>query len=565
MKIKTLPKDIYQEYLAGVNYNAGIELYANVENNENFYTGKHWEGVSAPDLEKPVMPMLSNIVSHFVALIASDDWGISVTDASEDSEIISRRVTQELETIFECAKVKQANRMLIRNGAVDGDYCLHMWFDKDADTGTKAGGEKIRGIVRAEVIDNTNVIFGNEHEAEVERQPYIILVVRQYVDDAREEARRNGVPEREVMKIVADNDPNEYGSEHDSGKLVTTLLKYWRDTKTGTVWATKATESVVIMKPKDTEYSLYPIAYACWEPVKNSYHGVAAVTELIPNQIFVNKLYAMAMYYVKRMAFPKIVYDKTKLPNGWNNDLNKAIAVAGDPNQAVLRAAIAPEMSNQVFMMMDNVIGRTQELKGANDIMLGNVRPENTSAIIALTKAATVPLEMKKLANRQFIEDFIRAMIEIMATDYGMRKYRDADPETGEGKESTFDFKMLKERRLKLRVDVGDSSYWSEITQAQTADNMLAHGIIDPEAYIESLPEKFVRNKEVLLRGARRVMGKDEAGGPGGGMTMPPGGLPPGMMGLPQGLAPDMGGLPPGLAGGMPPEMGQGMMQPPLG
>ncbi len=529
MKIKTSPAEIYTEYEAGTQYNTQIGLYDDVENNENFYIGRQWEGVNAPDLEKPVLPMISNIVSHFIAMIAADDWGISVTDASPDSASISARITEELETVFEAEKIKQKNRMLIRNGAVDGDYCLHMWFDRDADTGTEAGGVKIKGTIRAEIIDNTNVLFGNEHEQEKELQPYIILAIREYVEDVKDEARENGVKEEDIDKIIADDDPNEYGSEDSSGNLCTTLLKYWRNKKTGTIWATKVTSAVTLRKPVNTGYALYPLAYASWEPVKNSYHGVAAATELIPNQTFINKLYAMAMYYVKRMAFPKIAYDKTKLPNGWNNDLEKAIAVAGDPNQAVMKALIAPDMSNQVFVMMDNIIGRTQELKGANDVLLGNVKPENTSAIIALTKNAAVPLELKKQTNRQFIEDFIRGMVEIMATDYGLRTYLDVDPQTEQVIETSFDFKTLKTRRMKLRVDVGDSAYWNEISQTQTADNLLMQKLIDVESYIEALPDKFVRNKEILLQGARRMEEKMQmlAGpGPGGGMPQMPGAPP---------------------------------------
>ena len=54
MKIKTDPAGIFGEYNRGVAYNTGIELYETVERNENFYNDKQWEGVNAPDIDKPV-------------------------------------------------------------------------------------------------------------------------------------------------------------------------------------------------------------------------------------------------------------------------------------------------------------------------------------------------------------------------------------------------------------------------------------------------------------------------------------------------------------------------------
>lgn len=52
MKIKTTPQQIWEEYQKGVSYNSELGLYDTVKQNENFFIGKQWEGVAAPDLEK---------------------------------------------------------------------------------------------------------------------------------------------------------------------------------------------------------------------------------------------------------------------------------------------------------------------------------------------------------------------------------------------------------------------------------------------------------------------------------------------------------------------------------
>lgn len=49
------PGGIYDEYQQGVSYNYNIDLYDKVRKNESFFIGNQWEGVDAPDLDKPVL------------------------------------------------------------------------------------------------------------------------------------------------------------------------------------------------------------------------------------------------------------------------------------------------------------------------------------------------------------------------------------------------------------------------------------------------------------------------------------------------------------------------------
>ena len=71
-----IPEKIWQEYSRGVTYNTRIGLYDQVKKNENFYIGKQWEGLNAPDLNKPVINVLRRVVSYFVSMIVSDDVAV---------------------------------------------------------------------------------------------------------------------------------------------------------------------------------------------------------------------------------------------------------------------------------------------------------------------------------------------------------------------------------------------------------------------------------------------------------------------------------------------------------
>ena len=47
---------------------------------------------------------------------------------------------------------------------------------------------------------------------------------------------------------------------------------------------------------------------------------------------------------------------------------------------------------------------------------------------------------------------------------------------------------------------MGASSYWSELMQVQTMDNLFAKGIItDAVLYLESIPSKYLKNKEKII------------------------------------------------------------------
>ena len=265
------------------------------------------------------------------------------------------------------------------------------------------------------------------------------------------------------------------------------------------MWFCKAAGPVLIKKPERMDLKLYPLAWLSWEKIKNSYHGQAAVTGLIPNQIFVNKLFAMCMEHVKKMAFPKVIYDRRMFPEGYTNRVGEAIGVVGPPSDAVAKGVSMPDMSSQVMQLIDKVIDYTRDTMGASDAALGNVNPDNTSAIIAVQKASAMPLELQRMAFYQFVEDYIRIFIDFMRVRYGVRQVTYED-ESGQVIQILFDFGVIDRMHYKLNVNIGASTYWSEIMQMQTLDNLMTRQIIsDPALYLESIPAQYLPNKQKLL------------------------------------------------------------------
>lgn len=129
----------------------------------------------------------------------------------------------------------------------------------------------------------------------------------------------------------------------------------------------------------------------------------------------------MYVQCIKQMAFPKIVYDMTRFPNGWSNDVGKAIGMRGNPNEAIAAAFRAPDISAQVLQLLKQMMTDTAELMGASEAALGTVNPDNTSAIIAVQNATAAPLELTKMEFYRFTEDWARVFLDLMGAHYGVR------------------------------------------------------------------------------------------------------------------------------------------------
>ena len=180
------PEKIWEEYERGVSYNTDLGLYDTVRQNENFFIGKQWEGVLAPDLDKPTFNILKRVVSYFISTIASDDVSAQVSafgDETPSTEALLRAVSSEFDRVIENNRLKAKNRDCIRDAAVDGDACLYIWYDPDRAQGSFSTGEIV-----AEVIENTNVYFGNPQVEDIQRQPSILIARRVMLEEARKEA-----------------------------------------------------------------------------------------------------------------------------------------------------------------------------------------------------------------------------------------------------------------------------------------------------------------------------------------------------------------------------------------
>lgn len=508
-------EEVQKKFEKGYSFNEQIGLYDQCYVNENFYIGNQWEGIKSMGLPTPTFNMFKQVVNFQVSTITSDNFTLRATalpstsaTPMNDLERIAEIVSQQFAAIVKRNRIVGLNREFLRNAAVTGDGCMHFYFDPTIDNGQPVNGEIV-----AEVIDNIRVMFGNPNCRDVQKQPYIMIYRRELVEDVRwraEELKEQGLCDIDnVDSILPDSEKfqNKYDSYTDD--KVTVITYYFRNRETDTIWCMESTESGVIRKPYNTEYSLYPLIWINWDYIRDCYHGQAMVTGLLPNQKFINKMFALVSMSMLTTAFPKVIYDKTKIQK-WDGGVGTAVGVQGDVNN-IARVLDGASISPQIAQFIEMSFDKTRSLLGASDVAMGDSRPDNTSAIIALQRAANTPMELTKQNFYQCLRDAGRIWLDIMSVKYGTRNVSEPMEMDEPGEQplgmnlapmsftQPFDFGVLKGLRMSIDQEMGASTYWSEIASMQTLDNLLMNHLITPVQYIERLPEGYITKRQELL------------------------------------------------------------------
>lgn len=522
-RTKPTDKEINERYEKAYRFKEQIGLYDTVRVNEDFFIGKQWEGVQANGLPTPTFNFLKQVVLFQVSTITSDNLAMQASAlpsvssyTSAEIEKITEIINHQYAAIIERNRIVTRLREFLRNAAVDGDGCMYFYFDPEVEN-----GQSVKGEIAAEILENTRVCFGNPNCRDVQAQPYIILSRRELVDDVRHLAKQyieDGVCEMgDPQAITPDSEKfqNKYDSYTDD--KVTVLTYFYKDRETKTVWCAEATEKGMLRDPYDTGYSLYPLVWLSWDYIHDCYHGQAMITGLIPNQKFINKMFAMVGVSLLTTAFPKVIYDKNRI-RSWNGGVGTAVGVNGNVDN-VAKTIDGATVNPQIAQFMELCINKTRSFLGASDVAMGDSRPDNTSAIIALQRAANTPMEMTKQNMYQCVEDMGHIWRDMMAVKYGERKVEvsmsmdkpgqqplgmDMPPKTFQ---VDFDFARLKEFPIAIKQDVGASSYWSEMANMQTLDNLLMNHHITLKQYLDRLPSGYISKKQELIQDIEALAG----------------------------------------------------------
>jgi hypothetical protein len=456
---------------------------------------------------------------------------------------IAEFAAAEIANLFEKFKIDNRIRDALFKAGIMGDCAGHFFFDPSKKPYGGAFGD-VRGEICFELVNGTNVFFGNANNCEVQSQPYIIISGRDLVKNLKAEAKRYRQQEEADMDPVLEdsNTRSEAGYdadievEADGYGKATYIIVYKKVVQQRqltdelgqpavdamgqpvtedyeTITVSKCVQDAYIYQDVDTGLSVYPVSWMVWDRQENQYHGRPPCAEILETQIFINLMFAMIMLHLMMTAFPKAIYNEDVIEE-WTNQVGQAIPVRGmSPGENIRNYAAYLEpgqMSNQIVAVIETAYRYVKDALGLSDAALGEVNPEQASgtAILATAKQSTIPLENTKANMYEFVEDFGRILLDMMGTYYGQRPI--VITQDGQKTAQVFDFTLLKDIWLNVKVDVGTTNIWSDEARKRTITNLMSAGKIEFIDWLERMDDSDIPNRQGLIDKLRKSMADNE-------------------------------------------------------
>ena len=364
------------------------------------------------------------------------------------------------------------------------------------------------GDICVESVEIINLLCGDPTICSIQDQPFLILESRKSLREVRSMAEKEANKEA-VSLIKADDVDSAYGDNHeidrsgdDQNAKCTLLTRFWKETDNGKtkVYMMKCTKDVVVKEKTDTKLTVYPIAYMPYEQKRGTIYAHTPLTEIVPNQRVANLLRYNQLVADSYTAQPTLLYDESRIPDGVTNEIGGQIPVQGQINDVaryLQGQGMAASSENLAQLFMND----TLDISNVNAAVRGDLNPDNTSAIIALRDAAKMPMQLTSANLYMMFEDIARIVSDFILGFYGKRKLR--IEEKGESYIVPFDAERYRDYILSVRVDVGESTLWSETATIRTLDNLLINGQITARQYLERIPDGYVPMKQELINEIR--------------------------------------------------------------
>lgn len=495
---------LWELYEKGVSYNNSINLYSNTDKCFRFYNGDQWSGLKSGEIQPVTYPIIEPIVNYKVSTINQNIWAIHFSSDNFDNlenreiynkvcELLNKRVARVWEKDFMDYKV----RIVSNDSAVIGEGVNYVDYDEESDN------------PKNEILNNTDICYGNENSSDIQSQPYIIIKTRRPLEKVKAFARKKGISEEEIEKITSDQQVHEEAGDsakNEVNDMCTVVTKMYKEN--GNVYFERATRYVTIQKNINTGLTLYPLAHMIWKEVKGSSRGVGEVIYLIPNQIEINRTLMRRVLIVKLCAYPKYIVATDKLLNP--NDADKvgitlkAHGTQVDDVRKIFSSTTPASMSNDANLIQEEMISKTRELRNASELATGNVDPSDASgkAIIAVQQASNLPLNEHILALKTFIEDLGRIYLDmwIAYAENGLNIV-DIERQNMQNIEIVRNVpsEILRQLKATVKVDITPKSPYDKLAVEQSLENLLKNNYITFEEYVNALDDDSVMPKQKLL------------------------------------------------------------------
>ncbi|MFS0904136.1 hypothetical protein AB3N02_13865 [Priestia aryabhattai] len=512
---------VEKEYKQALDYKRQMGFLAKWAEYERFKAGDQWPAPTdnTKMLPRPVFNIIEQIQSHKVASIMNENIKVVYTaldadepdpDANGGEGVMASpewegadKFTRYSESVWENIKQDQLNEEMLEVAANLGSGIIHYYWDA-----SKIGGNKMKyqGEICGEIIDPVNFFPGNPQSTDVQKQPYIIITSRELIRDVKKQAADNGVPPEKIEEIKSDKETVDQAydmaqHEQDGADKITVLTRYYK--RDGKIYFVRVASGVIIKDETDTGLKRYPIALMNWKRRKQSIFGVGDTEGLIPNQKAVNFLMAMQLLSTQLTGWPKMIVNRSYVKQRIQNVPGEIIYSDAPPGSAPGVDYMNPAaMPSHIPDLVDNFIGYTKETAGANENAMGENSSSdlNATAIIQLQKAAGIPLESIKRRFYQAMEDVGLIWMEFWKVKYNTERLITIKDDDNQNMTVPFTGTEYADVDMKVKIDIGPSSSYSETLMMSSLDKFLDMQLIDFETYLKYAPKNVVPFRDRLLK-----------------------------------------------------------------
>ncbi len=498
MREETNCTEIWRKYEAGREHHRLQNLYRETERCHRFYEGDQWHGCKSGGEELPMLNFIRPICKYKIATVAMNDTAIIYTaiDGDPQAAQLCRQLTEYAAGQWEQGKMDSRKWEIIKNACISGDHYLYCFDERQPSEAVVVDMEP---RLKMRLVGRTAIYFADEQNPEINDQEWIIIAERRPVEQVRREAKKNGIDEVELARIVSDEvDDTQIGysdaDEVDTDLGKCTSLLYMRLTEEGVAFA-RSTQAV-IYQPEQVIRGLdvYPIAGMRWDAKEGSARGIGVVEPLIPNQIEVNRTIARRAICVKRYSFPTAVYDSNAIQNP--GDLGKVGAslkvqnLQGRALSSMVQYLTPVSIGGDATLLQNELISMSRELEGASEAATGQVDPTKTSgeAIKAARDQSAMSLNEQTAAYKQLVEDIARIWYKlwVVYSPGGMLIPVEQD---GVVQDVMIDASMLGDMDVNIKIDISPIDPYSVLSREMALENALAAGHITFEEYVDALDE----------------------------------------------------------------------------
>ena len=530
---------IWKHYDRGVDHHNKVKMYSETEEFYAMVQGNQWEFVESGGEHMSQHDFITGIVEHKVAMVAMNAMTINYSPLNTgENQAVYQDACEKLNAYaaskWELTKMDIADWEVVNAACVTGDSYL-FFYNSNLDH---------------QVIDRTNIYFADEQEKDIQKQKRIIIYERRFVDDVKEDARKNGIDEQQIESIVADDNtvtlPKDAKEEVENDKkcsgvvcLEKKILPPPYADKYG-VYIARSTQTViyqplerVVGRDKDGNeigigVTRYPIAKMMWYPKRGSSRGIGEVKRQMNNQINSNRLLYRREESIKLSAFPKPVVSQAIS----NPDDAKKVGVVMKIKDNVTKISeafgyVSPQSAtSEPKELQDEYIDKSRDLANAGDNATGNINPEQASgaAIIAVKDQQAIATNKPQAYHKMFIEEVAAIYLDtwIAYNPNGLEVPIEEEQEDGTKLlvNQTIPAEVLQSLNAQIRIDTSPTNPYSKFAREQSLENALANSHITFNEYVEALDDdgtapkgkfKDILDKRAALMEQQRIMQEQSA------------------------------------------------------